>query len=232
MPELPSFAESSYSLQGLFLNKVVTPGYFNHLKTFVGSLSRGINRSSVLDHFSQLIQDQAEFEIASWCTKGDIRLFYSVSRLVHGIIVQCLMGPDFYEKNVDELYCLLERMEADIGNTLNFILPEWVPHPPALRLRTARDRVSEIFTERLKERDKDPEYWKGAKDYISTTLGDSATAHLREHFAAHHTLLMFAAHTSTAASVSWVILEVSKPHCCYHKSSHIFISESPAAQIS
>lgn len=195
-------------LQGLFLNKVVIPGYIGHLKTFVASLNRNINRGPILEHFAQLIQKEAESEVSSWCEKDDIHLFESVSKLVHKTIVQCLMGPDFYEYNVEELYHLLEQMEGNIGSILNFILPDWVPHPAALRLRAARDRVGEIFVERLKARDKEPEKWMDAKDYISGTFADPATAHLRQYYAAHHTLLMFAAHTSTVASISWALLNV------------------------
>lgn len=121
------------------------------------------------------------------------------------------MGPDFFSINGAELYDLLHGTEADIGNVLNFILPDWVPHPAALRLRRRRDRIREIFQERLEEREAHPDQWENAQDYISYTLKDSATAHLNHLYAAHHTLLMFAAHTSTVASISWTILEVS----CY-----------------
>ncbi|KAF7504899.1 hypothetical protein GJ744_001620 [Endocarpon pusillum] len=120
------------------------------------------------------------------------------------------MGPDFYAENGNELYDLLHGMEADIGNMLNFILPDWVPHPAALRLKEKKDRVGAIFSERLKERETHPEDWVEANEHISYTLNDHATAHLKDFYAAHHTLLMFAAHTSTVASISWTILELIK----------------------
>lgn len=122
------------------------------------------------------------------------------------------MGPDFHEKNGSELYDLLHGVEDDIGNILNFILPDWVPHPAALRLKRTKERIGAIFAERLKEREANPEAWTDAQDYISFTLNDSATAHLSHLYAAHHTLLMFAAHTSTVANISWAIVEVSQ---CY-----------------
>lgn len=118
------------------------------------------------------------------------------------------MGPDFYKKNCKELYGLLHDMEADIGNMLNFLLPDWVPHPAARRLQKTKDRVEQIFMERLRDRETCPEQWTDANDYISYTLGDAATAHLKQFYASHHTLLMFAAHTSTVASISWTIIEV------------------------
>ena len=189
---------------------MVRPGYFDHLKTFVSSLNRNINRGPISEHFGRLIKNEAESEVTSWCEKKkDMPLFQSTSKLVHKAIVQCLMGPDFYEHNVDELHHLLEEMEGNIGSILNFILPDWVPHPAALRLRAARDRVGEIFFERLRARDKEPEKWADAKDYISGTFADPSTAHLREYYAAHHTLLMFAAHTSTVANISWALFNVS-----------------------
>ncbi len=188
---------------------MVSPGYFDNLKTFVASLSRGINRKVALTHYTNIVRETSESSFSRWAQKPEINLFENVSVLVHAIVVQCLMGPDFYAKNGKELYALLHGMEADIGNMLNFILPDWVPHPAALRLKGKKDRVGEIFTERLKERETHPEDWADAKDYISYTLNDHATAHLKDFYAAHHTLLMFAAHTSTVASISWTILEVS-----------------------
>ena len=197
------------TFKGLFLNKIVSPGYFDHLKTFVASLSRGINRKVALDHYTDIARTTTQDFLNGWTEEEDIDLFEHISELVHAIIVQCLMGPDFFSINGAELYDLLHGTEADIGNVLNFILPDWVPHPAALRLRRRRDRIGEIFRERLEEREAHPDQWENAQDYISYTLKDSATAHLDHFYAAHHTLLMFAAHTSTVASISWTILEVS-----------------------
>ncbi|KAL8818971.1 MAG: hypothetical protein Q9223_002512 [Gallowayella weberi] len=196
--------------QGFFLNKIVSPGYFDNLKAFVGSLSRGINRTVALDHYSRLARETSRTFLIDWAQKDELHLFEHVSRLVHAIIVQCLMGPDFYAENGEELYSLLHDMEADIGSVCNFILPEWVPHPAALRLRRQRDRVGAIFQERLEERRLHPERWTDSPDYISYTCNDSVTAHLSHYYSSHHTMLMFAAHTSTVASISWTILELLK----------------------
>lgn len=157
------------------------------------------------------MEDQSQKTIDSWSTSPEINLFENVSLLVHKILTRCLMGEDFFDNNFDELSHLLHGMERDIGHILNFVLPDWVPHPPAKRLRAARDRVAEIFEERLKERAKEPEKWENSEDYISYTLKDPATAHISHLYPAHHTLLMFAAHTSTVANISWTIIEVGLP---------------------
>lgn len=197
-------------VQGLFLNKVVVPGYFDHLRTLVGSLNRCINKAEALNHYAGVAREEAAKSVDDWARSGtDIELFESVSYLVHKIIVRCLMGPDFYEKNVDDLYHLLHAVEADIGNMLHFLLPDWVPHPAARRLWKKRDEMQDIFRERLREREQNPEKWANAEDYISHTLRDKVALPLKEFFPAHHTLLMFAAHTSTVASISWTITEVS-----------------------
>ena len=130
--------------------------------------------------------------------------------LVHKIIVRCLMGKDFYKNHVDELYSLLHVMEADIAHLFNFVLPAWMPHLPARRLGRARDRVGKIFKERLAEREKNPDVWKNSHDYISYTMQDRATSHLKDLYPAHHTILMFASHTSTVSNISWTIVEVSR----------------------
>ncbi|KAL2013570.1 hypothetical protein VTN00DRAFT_1095 [Thermoascus crustaceus] len=193
---------------GLFLNKVVIPGYFTHLKRLVSSLNRGINRNVALDHYTKIAAEESEKSLRKWASKPDIELFEEVSKFAHKVIVRCLMGQDFYDHNLEELYDLLHRMEADIGHPFNFLFPDWVPHPPARRLGKCRDRVAEIFHERLMERELNAEQWKDSLDYISYTLNDKTTAYLKEFYPAHHTLLMFAAHTSTVASIAWTIIEL------------------------
>ena len=188
---------------------MVIPGYFDHLKLLVRSLNAGINKTDTLQYYTDIAHQESNKSTAEWAKKDHIELFEDVSRLVHRVLVRCLMGEDFYEHNIDELFDLLHKMEADIGNILNFVLPEWVPHPPAKRLNACRDRVRDIFEKRLEERENDGQDWYNSKDYIAYTLRDKATAHLKEYFPAHHTLLMFASHTSTVASISWTIVEVS-----------------------
>lgn len=119
------------------------------------------------------------------------------------------MGQDFYEHNVDELVRLLHAMEADIGNLLCFVLPDWVPHPPARRLKKARERVRDIFLERLAQRDAAGEdTFRRLPDYVAFTMADKATAALSGYMPSHHTLLMFTAHTSTVAAISWPLISL------------------------
>ena len=118
------------------------------------------------------------------------------------------MGEDFYEKSCDELLNLLHAMESDIGSSLNMIMPDWMPQPPAKRLKKARARVDEIFHDRLQERSLAPEIWAKSANYIAHTLNDTTIAKKQEFLPSQHTLLMFPSHTSTVASISWVIISV------------------------
>ncbi|KAI0398137.1 cytochrome P450 [Xylariaceae sp. FL0594] len=195
---------------GLFLNKILDDGYWAQSRSLIGSLGRWINRAQTLDHISEVTLQEAEKSFDRWVNEGDIKLFERVSAMVHQVIVRCLMGEDFYEKSCAELLDLLHAMEADIGSPLNMILPDWMPHPPARRLRKARERVDKIFHERLQERSQASEAWAESEDYISHTLNDKTTADKKEFLPSHHTLLMFAAHTSTVASISWSIISILK----------------------
>ncbi|GAB1212186.1 hypothetical protein ATERTT37_001316 [Aspergillus terreus] len=202
---------------GLFLNKIVIPGYFSHLRSMVGSLSRGISRKATLEYYAQVADEETAKAVDGWTCKSEaeksVALFEEISFLVHKIIVRCLMGQDFYDHHVRELYDLLRTMEANVGSIWHTVLPGWVAHGPARRLWRCRQRVQEIFDFRLRERERSPEEWKKSLDYISYTLQDPATAHLSRFYGAHHTLLMFAAHTSTVASISWILLELLRsPH--------------------
>ena len=162
----------------------------------------------MLESVSRITERETLRSLEDWCEKDDLELFESVSYLVHRIIVASLMGQDFFEHHVDELFDLLHEMEANVGSLWNMCMPAWVPHPAARRLWKARDRVAEIFNERLGARQREPEKWADAQDYVSYTLRDPKTAHLKHYYSAHHTLLMFAAHTSTVALIAWMVFEV------------------------
>lgn len=153
--------------KGLFLNKVVRPGYFEHLKTFVGPLNRGISRKVALDQSSPQRPDYIS-------RNGRRNPKLSCSSMFPSsftqITVQCLMGPDFYQRNGKQLYGLLRDAEADISNMLNLLLRDWMPHPAARRLRQSKEKT---FMERLRTRDKRPQRSKNAYDYVSYTLGDT-----------------------------------------------------------
>ncbi|KAH7149623.1 cytochrome P450 4F8 [Dactylonectria estremocensis] len=194
---------------GIFLNKIIDTGYWNHYRTLLSSLSRYVNRSAAQEYTATIAFQETQKAAADWQTQEDLPLFGSVSLLVHKIIVRTLMGQDFYEHNTTELVDLLHEMEADIGSLFSFVLPDWVPHPPAQRLKQARQRVKEIFLERLHQRKvTQTEHSRTLPDYIAFTMDDKSTAPLSDLMPSHHTLLMFAAHTSTAASISWSLISL------------------------
>ncbi|GKZ79981.1 hypothetical protein AnigIFM56816_004190 [Aspergillus niger] len=193
---------------GIFLKKIAIPGYFDHFRNLVGSLNRGINRKVTLDRYTELAGEEADKALLKWSQQSDVKVFEEASKYVHRVIVRTLMGQDFYDEHIDELYDLLHRMEDEIGHPLNLLLPDWFPHPPARRLGKARDRFAEIFAQQMAIRRQNPEKWKGSLDYITYTLEDPRTAHLQEYYPSHHTVLMFAAHTSTVASIAWTAMEL------------------------
>ncbi|KAM0333317.1 hypothetical protein ACHAQA_001978 [Verticillium albo-atrum] len=193
---------------GIFINKILDPGYFDHLRTMVGSLSRYINRTVAQDYAARCTAEEAQKTALASAAQASVPVFETMSGMVHKIIVKSLMGDDFYAA-ADELLDLLHAMEADIGSIFSFVLPSWMPHPPARRMEKARQRFKEIFFDRIDRRGD----FHGAKaseapDYITYTMNDKATASLRHYMPSHHTVLMFAAHTSTVASVSWVLVSL------------------------
>lgn len=183
----------------------------DNIRVMVGSLSRYINRAAAQEHASKCTVEETHRRALEWTTKEDVELFDGVSELAHKVIVRTLMGDDFYESS-DELLDLLHAMECDIGSFWSFVLPDWVPHPPARRLHRARERVKEIFWEKLSQRHnaaRNGDLETDLPDYITYTLHEKSTAPLKHYLPSHHTVLMFAAHTSTVAAISWVIVCVS-----------------------
>ncbi|KAJ1711785.1 cytochrome P450 [Aspergillus flavus] len=193
---------------GMFLNKAANPGYFTHGRNLLGSINRGVNRSAALQSYGRLAGEEAHKSLQHWSQMPDVEIFESVSRFVHRVIVRCMMGEDFYDHHVDELYDLLQQMESLVGHPFNLLLPSWVPHLPGRQLAQARNRFAEIFRERLAARQLESDVWHDSLDYINYTLNDPRTAQLADYYPSHHVVLMFAAHTSTVASIAWTIVEL------------------------
>ncbi|KAI9172438.1 Cytochrome P450 monooxygenase pynD [Paramyrothecium foliicola] len=201
--------EESWSFaggMGYFLNKIVDPGYWDHYKTLLASVSRYVNTAAAQEYTCTVSMEETRKAAAEWEVLPAFRLFEAVSGLVHRITVRSLMGQDFYDHHEKELLELLNAMEADIGNICSLLLPEWVPHPPAKRMQKAQERVKEIFNERLGQRDSVKNSKSGpSQDYIAFTMRDKLTIPLKHLMASQHTMLMFAAHTSTVGNVGWNI---------------------------
>ncbi|KAF4509487.1 hypothetical protein G6O67_003658 [Ophiocordyceps sinensis] len=189
---------------GLFLNKIVEPGFWEHYRVLLSSLRKYVSGGRAQDHAAVVSVEETSKAAVQWASEPDFEPFANISMLVHNIIVRSLMGQDFYEHDAPELFELVHAMEADIRSLLSFILPDWIPHPPARRLRKARERFKEIFLERLRERSlAGGEQVQPMQDYVAFTMQDKATAPLKHLMASHHTILMFAAHTSTVANIAW-----------------------------
>ncbi|KAK0370797.1 hypothetical protein CLIM01_11847 [Colletotrichum limetticola] len=206
--DMPEKAWSFGHGMGIFLNKILDPGYMDNIRVMVGSLSRYINRATAQAHMAKCTVEETHRCALEWTTKTGVELFDGVSELTHKVIVRTLMGDDFY-KSSEELLGLLHVMESDIGSIWSFVLPDWVPHPPARRLHHARERVKEIFWEKLSQRHvaaKNGDLETDLPDYITHTLHEQSMAPLRHFLPSHHTVLMFAAHTSTVAAISWVVV--------------------------
>ncbi|EFQ29048.1 hypothetical protein CGRA01v4_11411 [Colletotrichum graminicola] len=200
----PSFCHG----MGAFLNKTVDLEYTKNSKAMVGSFPRYMGRAEAQEHTARCTTGETHSSALEWTTRSDVELFAGVSELTHNVLVRSLMGDDFCESG-DELLGLVRSMERDAGDFWCSALPDWAPYPPARRLRRARERVGEIFLERLGQRHvdaKNGELRSDLPDYITYMLHDRSTAPLRHCFASHHTVLMLASDTSTAAVISWAVV--------------------------
>ncbi|KAK7909085.1 hypothetical protein PG985_014963 [Apiospora marii] len=195
---------------GIFLNRILDTGFWDNVKPLLGSLSRWLNRAQTLDYIAEITDQEAEKCFRACETKDSFSLFEEVSGIVHRVIVRSLMGQDFYDESADDLLQLLHDIEADIGSLWNMVLPAWVPTLPARRLGAAKERYRTLFDHRLAERALDPERWGNSRDYINHTLNDKATQPLQSLLPSLHNLLMFAAHTSTVASISWTVVSIMR----------------------
>ncbi|KDN67773.1 hypothetical protein CSUB01_07066 [Colletotrichum sublineola] len=182
--------------------------YVNNIRVMIESFPRYMGRTETQEHTVQYVTEETHSCALEWTTRSDVELFAGVSELAHHVLVRSLMGDDFYESGA-ELLGLVRSMERDAGDFWCSALPDWAPYPPARRLHRARERIREIFWERLGQRHvdaKNGELASDLPDYITYMLHDRSTAPLKHCFASHHTLLMLASDTSTAAVISWVLV--------------------------
>ncbi|KAH0442704.1 cytochrome p450 4f8 [Colletotrichum camelliae] len=197
--------------QGIYLNKIIDEEYIQNIDCLIGSLGRFISRAPAQEHTAACAVEETHRCALEWTTKVDVDLFASVSELTHKAAVRILLGDDFYQSS-DELRTLLRAVEEEAGEPWASVLPDWLPHPAVRRLRWARERVADIFTERLMRRDAvavaGGPIEADRQDYVTFLLNEDSTASLKHMFPAHYTILMLFSQNGVASTVFWVLISL------------------------
>ncbi|KAK2755322.1 cytochrome p450 4f8 [Colletotrichum kahawae] len=196
---------------GIFLNKIIDEEYIQNIDCLIGSLGRFISRAPAQEHTAACAVEETHRCALEWTTKVDVDLFASVSELTHKAAVRILLGDDFYQSS-DELRTLLRAVEEEAGEPWASVLPDWLPHPAVRRLRWARERAADIFTERLMRRDAvavaGGPIEADRQDYVTFLLNEDSTASLKHLFPAHYTILMLFSQNGVASTVFWVLISL------------------------
>ncbi|KAE9582965.1 hypothetical protein CGCF415_v003353 [Colletotrichum fructicola] len=208
---MPETLSSLTRGMGIFLNKIINEEYIQNIDCLISSLRRFISRAPAQEYTSACAVEETHRCALEWTTKSDVALFASVSELTHKAAVRILLGDDFYSSS-DELRTLLRAIEEEAGEPWASALPDWLPHPAVRRLRWARERVADIFTERLMRRDAvavaGGPIEADRQDYVTFLLDEDGTAALKHLFPAHYTILMLFTQNGVASTVFWVLISL------------------------
>ncbi|KAI8274490.1 hypothetical protein K4K56_001727 [Colletotrichum sp. SAR 10_98] len=208
---MPETLSSLTRGMGIFLNKIIDEEYIQNIDCLIGSLRRFISRAPAQEYTTACAVEETHRCALEWTTKSDVTLFASVSELTHKAAVRILLGDDFCPSS-DELRTLLRAIEEEVAEPWASVLPDWLPHPAVRRLRWARERVAEIFTERLMRRDAvavaGGPIEADRQDYVTFLLDEDGTAALKHLFPAHYTILMLFTQNGVASTVFWVLISL------------------------
>ncbi|TDZ67231.1 hypothetical protein CTRI78_v003085 [Colletotrichum trifolii] len=206
---IPEPASSPGRTQDNLLNKILDPIYHGNIHLLQGSLSRYISRRPAQQHAAKCAAEETHRCALGWTTKKDVDLFESVSGLVQKTVVRTLMG-DASDESSDELLRILRALESDVADAWASETMGWVLHAPSRRLHRNRERVRELFRERLSRRDAAAvaggPFEANLQDYLTYFLSGRDAASAKLGFASHCTVVMLEAQNSVVANISWVVI--------------------------
>ncbi|KAF5487370.1 hypothetical protein CGCS363_v013338 [Colletotrichum siamense] len=208
---MPETLSSLTRGMGIFLNKIINEEYIQNIDCLISSLRRFISRAPAQEYTAACAVEETHRCALEWTTKPDVELLASISELTHNAAVRILLGDDFYPSS-DELRTLLHAIEEEVAEPWASVLPDWLPHPAVRRLRWAKERVAEIFMERLMRRDAvavaGGPIEADRQDYVTFLLDEDGTAALKHLFPAHYTILMLFSQNGVASTVFWVLISL------------------------
>ncbi|KAF2763239.1 cytochrome P450 [Pseudovirgaria hyperparasitica] len=192
----------------LYLHRVAASGYFSHFHIWANVALRGLTRTDAQKYHRTVAARETSLALRHWSQRSDIQLFSSVSYLIHRIIVATILGSDFYENDLDRIYHLMLVIVKEANDSLSSYWPNWLYS--SVNGHEAKLRLDQIFQDRLEQRERRLNVKSGDMDYLSFTVQDPTTAHLRGHFTMHFIVLWISIHKNTTSMVSWTLLELLK----------------------
>jgi sterol 14-demethylase len=153
-------------------------------------------------------------EIQRWMDalgeSGEMEIASEMGRLVQNVAGHALMGEGFQSRVGREFWDLY----ADLGKSLDFIVPPSWPTPKNLRRDRAKRRMLALLEPIIAERRQHPERFDDfLQDFINTPYRSGGQAE-DETLVSLLRALMFASHETTAGQAAWTVIELLR-HSAY-----------------
>ena len=154
--------------------------------------------------YVQIMQREVQTWIDSLGPAGQIDISSAMGKLVQQVAGHALMGEDFQNKVGREFWDLY----ADLGKSLNFLVPPRWPTPQNIRRDRAKKRMRQLLEPVIAERRAHPErYDDFLQDFVNTRLKSGGLAD-DETVISLLRALMFASHETTAGQAAWTLIEL------------------------
>lgn len=161
-------------------------------------------RPEKMGDYLRIMQREVEAWMAELGESGVIDISGELGRLVQRVAGFALMGADFQSKVGREFWDLY----ADLGKTLDFVIPPHWPTPNNRRRDRAKKRMIEILRPVVAERRRNPtDYDDFLQDFV-TAKGRSGALADDETVIGLLRALMFASHETTAGQAAWLVIEL------------------------
>lgn len=156
--------------------------------------------------YIRIMQDVVQKWLDGLGAAGEMDMTAEIGRLVQNVAGYALMGADFQREAGQEFWALY----ADLGKSLDLVMPPDWPLPKNIRRDRAKARMSAILAPIIAERRAHPEEHDDfLQDFVNTPLKNGQPTD-DETISSLIRALMFAGHETTAGQAAWTVIELLK----------------------
>ncbi|MBP1702938.1 MAG: Cytochrome monooxygenase [Chloroflexi bacterium] len=154
--------------------------------------------------YMNIMQCEVQAWLDSLGPEGEMDISAEMGRLVQNVAGNALMGQNFQSQVGREFWDLY----ADLGKSLNMVIPPNWPTPKNIRRDRAKRRMRQLLEPIIAERRQNPgQYDDFLQDFIETPSRSGSQAD-DETIISLLRALMFASHETTAGQAAWTIIEI------------------------
>lgn len=135
---------------------------------------------------------------------GEINISAEMQRLTQYVAAHAFLGEDFRQELDDDFWSAY----ADLGKSLDMVLPPNLPLPKFRRRDRAKQYIRDVFAQLAEKRRRNLDAYDDLITILLTTPQKDGTFMDDDAIATMFTGLMFAGHETTAGQAAWTIIQL------------------------